>query len=151
MWLSNSWKRMPNSTYSKKNTWIARCDEVICVKNSKHLKSNIHLGIYKTLPILIDNQYSSFSQDFGRSPAYLQRMRAEAADEARRLVKANFQIWNQKSFHLRGSFIKLSWSRSSSSDGRRSRMPSSVGKMRWSWAMKKGKQSFRCTSLSSLN
>ena len=24
-------------------------------------------------------------QDFGRSPAYLQRMRAEAADEARRL------------------------------------------------------------------
>ena len=93
---------MPNSTYSKKNTWIARCDEVICVKNSKHLKSNIHLGIYKTLPILIDNQYSSFSQDFGRSPAYLQRMRAEAADEARRLVKVKFSNLKSEIFSFEG-------------------------------------------------
>ena len=93
---------MPNSTYSKKNTWIARCDEVICVKNSKHLKSNIHLGIYKTLPILIDNQYSSFSQDFGRSPAYLQRMRAEAADEARRLVKVKFSNLESEIFSFEG-------------------------------------------------
>ena len=93
---------MPNSTYSKKNTWIARCDEVICVKNSKHLKSNIHLGIYKTLPILIDNQYSSFSQDFGRSPAYLQRMRAEAADEARRLVEVKFSNLESEIFSFEG-------------------------------------------------
>ena len=63
---------------------------------------NIHLGIYKNLPISNDNQYSSFSQDFGRSPAYLQRMRAEAADEARRLVKVKFSNLKSKIFSFEG-------------------------------------------------
>ena len=47
-------------------------------------------------------QYSSFSQDFGRSPAYLQRMRAEAADEARRLVKVKFSNLESEIFSFEG-------------------------------------------------
>ena len=56
---------MPNSTYSKKNTWIARCDEVICVKNSKHLKSNIHLGIYKIYPYWLITNIPHFPRTLG--------------------------------------------------------------------------------------
>ena len=59
---------------------------------------NIQLGIYTNLSILI----FLISQDFGRSPAYLQRMRAEAADEARRLVKVKSSNLESEIFSFEG-------------------------------------------------